>query len=49
MMDENLIKEISSSLQTGTPLGNKKFKVEIEKIFKITISYTRQGRLKRSK
>jgi putative transposase len=26
VMDENLIKEISSSLQTGTPLGRQKFK-----------------------
>jgi len=29
VLDENLIQEICSSLQTGTPLGSQKFKDEI--------------------
>ena len=44
VMDENLIKEISSSLQTGTPLGHQKFKDEIEELLGMKVGYTRQGR-----
>ncbi|HAI68462.1 MAG TPA: transposase [Gammaproteobacteria bacterium] len=44
VMDENLIKEISSSLQTGTPLGSQKFKDEIEELLGMKVGYTRQGR-----
>jgi hypothetical protein len=42
-MDENLIKEISTSLQTGTPLGSQKFKGEIEELLGMKVGYTRQG------
>jgi putative transposase len=44
VMDENLIKEISPSLQTGTPLGGQKFKGEIEELLGMKVGYTRQGR-----
>jgi hypothetical protein len=46
-MDENLSGEISASLQTGTPLGSRKFQVEIEKLLGIKIGYTKQGRPKK--
>ena len=49
VMDENLIKEISSSLQTGTPLGRQKFKDEIEELLGMKVGYTRQGRPKKIK
>jgi hypothetical protein len=39
-MDENLIKEISTSLQTGTPLGGQKFKDEIEELLGMKVGYT---------
>ena len=43
VLDENL-PEMSSSLQTGTPLGRQKFKDEIEELLGMKVGYTRQGR-----
>jgi hypothetical protein len=40
--------EISSSLQTGTPLGSQKFKDEIEELLGMKVGYTRQGRPQKS-
>jgi putative transposase len=48
VIDENLIKEISTSLQTGTPLGSQKFKGEIEELLGMKVGYTRQGRPKKT-
>jgi len=48
VLDENLIKEIGSSLQTGTPLGSQKFKDEIEELLGLKVGYTRQGRPKKT-
>ena len=48
VLDENLIKEICSSLQTGTPLGSQKFKDEIEELLGLKVGYTRQGRPKKT-
>jgi hypothetical protein len=47
VMNENL-PEISTSLQTGTPLGSQKFKGEIEELLGMKVGYTRQGRPKKT-
>jgi putative transposase len=44
-----LLSEIRHSTQTGTPLGKKKFKDEIEALLQVKIGYSRQGRPKKTK
>lgn len=38
------LNEIRAALQTGTPLGNKKFKEKIEKKLKTKVGQARRGR-----
>ena len=45
-MDTEIIAEISivsPEFQTGTPLGSRKFKDEIEELLGLKVGYTRQG------
>lgn len=38
---------LREALQTGTPLGNEKFKAEIEAVLDLKVGYTRRGRPKK--
>lgn len=38
---------LREALQTGTPLGNKKFKAEIEAVLDLKVGYARRGRPKK--
>jgi len=40
---------LRSALQTGTPLGNEKFKVEIESALNLKVGYARRGRPQKAK
>ena len=42
--DSNLLGEIRASVQTGTPLGNDKFKSEVEKLLGMKVGQSRRGR-----
>ena len=44
ILDGKLVDTIRASTQTGTPLGNDKFKEEVEKTLGIKIGQTRRGR-----
>ncbi len=48
-IDSTLLYEIRHSAQTGTPLGKKKFKDEIEALLQVKIGYSRQGRPRKIK
>lgn len=43
-MDQQQIDEISAAWQTGTPLGNNRFKVQIETKLKTKVGQARRGR-----
>jgi putative transposase len=45
----NFFSEIRHSTQTGTPLGKKKFRDQIEKMLKMKVGYSRQGRPRKIK
>lgn len=51
--DENSVADelllLRSALQTGTPLGNGKFKVEIESTLSLKVGYARRGRPQKTK
>ena len=49
IMSEGMINEIMASVQTGTPLGNEKFKSEIEGLLGMKVGYNRRGRSKSRK
>ncbi len=40
----DLLSEIRHSTQTGTPLGNKKFRDKIEALLQVKVGYSRRGR-----
>jgi putative transposase len=44
VLDGELINEIRTSVQTGTPLGNERFKSEIEKLLGVKVGQARRGR-----
>ena len=44
VLDGELINEIRASVQTGTPLGNERFKAEIEKLLGVKVGQARRGR-----
>lgn len=46
VLDEQLINEIRASVQTGTPLGNDRFKTEIEQLLGVKVGQSRRGRPK---
>ena len=43
-LDPNVIHDIRASLQTGTPLGNEKFRLEIEHALGCKVGQARRGR-----
>jgi len=43
-MSENLLRDRRDFLQSGTPLGNKRFWEEIEATVTARVGYVRQGR-----
>lgn len=46
-LDEKILNEIKNCVQTGTPLGNNKFKSQIESKLKIKVGYNTRGRPKK--
>jgi len=49
MEEANELKLLRSTLQTGTPLGNARFKMEIEAALNIKVGFARRGRRKKEK
>jgi len=43
-IDDEVISEIRASWQTGTPLGNGRFREQIESVLKRKVGYSRRGR-----
>jgi putative transposase len=43
-LDDDVLTDIRSALQTGTPLGNESFRKKIEAKLKCKVGYTRRGR-----
>ncbi len=43
-LDENMLDEIRSAWQTGTPLGNDNFKKQIERTLRTKVGYAKRGR-----
>ena len=48
-LDGELINEIRASVQTGTPLGNERFKSEVEQLLGMKVGQARRGRLSKRK
>jgi putative transposase len=46
-LDEKILSNIRNCAQTGTPLGNNKFKTQIESKLKIKVGYNTRGRPKK--
>ena len=46
-LDQSLLNDIRNCAQTGTPLGNSKFKTQIEKKLKLKVGYNCRGRPKK--
>ncbi|MEJ1471790.1 MAG: transposase [Candidatus Sedimenticola sp. (ex Thyasira tokunagai)] len=44
VLDSSLIGEIEASVQTGTPLGNERFKADIERLLEVKVGQSRRGR-----
>ena len=44
VLNGKLINEIRASVQTGTPLGNERFKSEVEKLLGVKVGQARRGR-----
>ncbi len=44
VLSGELINEIRASVQTGTPLGNERFKAEVEKLLGVKVGQARRGR-----
>lgn len=47
-IDENVLTDLRAAWQTGTPLGNDHFKVQIERTLKTKVGQARRGRPKRA-
>jgi len=45
-LDPSLINDLRSAVQTGTPLGNDRFKGEVEELLGMKVGYARRGRPK---
>jgi len=43
-IDERLVSDIRASWQTGTPLGNDRFREQIETVLKCNVGYAHRGR-----
>jgi putative transposase len=48
VLDASLINDLRSTVQTGTPLGNNKFKEEVEELLGVKTGYAKRGRPKKS-
>lgn len=48
-LDEQTLKDIRNCAQTGTPLGNNKFRSQIEKKLRIKVGYNTRGRPRKLK
>ena len=48
VLGASLIDDLRSAVQTGTPLGNDKFKEEVELLLGVKTGYARRGRPKKS-
>jgi len=46
VLDSSLINDLRSAVQTGTPLGNDRFKAEVENLLGVKVGYARRGRPK---
>ena len=46
-LDQNTITQLRECLQTGTPLGNDRFRVQIEKVLGRAVGFSRRGRPKK--
>jgi len=46
--DERDIGEIRACLQSGTPLGNDRFREEVERMLKVKVGHTKRGRPKQN-
>ncbi len=47
-LDEHLIKQMRACLQTGTPLGNDRFRDQIEQMVGRTVGFAKRGRPKKT-
>jgi len=48
VLDASVIDDLRSAVQTGTPLGNTKFKEEVEQLLGVKTGYAKRGRPKKS-
>ena len=48
-LDERELEGIRACLQTGTPLGNDRFREQIEQALQVKVGYSRRGRPQKSK
>jgi len=46
-LDDGTLNEIRSAWQTGTPLGNDRFREKVEQVLKTKVGYSRRGRPKK--
>jgi len=44
VLDDKLIHDIRASVQTGTPLGNDRFKAEVERLLGVKVGHAHRGR-----
>lgn len=44
LVEEETVKDIRAAWQTGTPLGNNRFKDKVEKTLKMKVGYAKRGR-----
>ena len=49
VLDPNDLKDIRAAWLTGTPLGNDRFRVEIERALKMKVGHARRGRPKKQR
>jgi putative transposase len=47
VLDTLLINDLRSAVQTGTPLGNNRFKEEVEQLLGVKVGYAKRGRPKK--
>jgi putative transposase len=47
-LDAALVQDVRSCLQTGTPLGNDRFRLQIEQALGVRVGYSTRGRPKKS-
>jgi len=45
-LEPSIINDLRSAVQTGTPLGNDRFKKEVEQVLGVKIGYAKRGKAK---